>query len=82
MDTIFQEGKTMDEMKKFMLPVTILNLLSENFGEMKADELVKRAGNDDPDYVMETLKDMAKEEYIAIKGDEIILAKSRVIARW
>ncbi|MDO4467886.1 MAG: hypothetical protein Q4C49_12935 [Bacillota bacterium] len=72
----------MRDKKKFMLPINIMNILSNNYGEMDKEELIQTADCEDKEYVLETIKDLITAGYIADEGKSVSVIGSRVISRW
>ena len=72
----------MTENEKMMLPLEILDKLSNNYGSIEIDELLQDMSADDIEFIKEIVNDLKKEGYIKIENNIINLIKGRMCARW
>lgn len=72
----------MTENEKMMLPLDILDKLSNNYGSIDIDELLQDKSIDDVKFIKEIVNDLEKEGYIKAENNTIYLIKGRMCARW
>lgn len=72
----------MTENEKMMLPLEILDKLSNNYGSIDIDEFLQDKSTDDIEFIKEIISDLESEGYLKVENNTIYLIKGRMCARW